>query len=54
MVAAVGTRVTEADALVAATLTATADRSSQAFALTAINYPTPNERSLATGGASFY
>lgn len=43
MVAAVGTRVTEADALVALTLASAADRSSQVFALTAINYPTPSE-----------
>jgi hypothetical protein len=44
MVAAVGTRATKANALVAAALTATEDRSSQVFALTAINYPTISER----------
>jgi hypothetical protein len=43
MVAAVGTRVTQAEALVAFTLASASDRLTQAFALTAINYPTPSE-----------
>lgn len=44
MVAAVGTRVTQADALVALQISSAEDRTSQAFALTAINYPTPFEK----------